>query len=520
VPTTNLATDRTGFLIIFDGFGINPKKDFNAVEGAQMLNYRRLLTQYPHTQLEASEENVGLPKGFMGNSEVGHLNLGAGRIVYQDFSLISKAIEEGSFFKNSALNGLASKMLESGRKAVLHLMGLVSDGGVHSHISHLFALLQWAKLKGLREVQIHVFTDGRDTSPTSAKKFVTELESFCRDLGVGKIATVSGRFFSMDRDSRWERTEKAFKAIAQGEAEQVFERASQYVEAQYQQGNSDEFISPAIGKVYQGIQDGDGVIFFNFRADRARQITRAFTQADFNYFQRNQFPSLSDFVCLTPYDSSFKLPTAFEKSKVPQTLGEFVSSKGWKQLRIAETEKYAHVTYFFNGGEEMAFPGEHRILVPSPREVKTYDLKPEMSAAVVTEKLLSEISTQSYRLVVVNFANPDMVGHTGNYAAAVKSLEALDSCLGKILDWIESHQAFAILTADHGNCEMMQDESGLPMTAHTLLPVPMILIDPLRKSIRLKKTGKLCDVAPTLLALWGEQPPNLMTGSSMIESFR
>jgi 2,3-bisphosphoglycerate-independent phosphoglycerate mutase len=519
VPTTNLATSRTGILIILDGFGINPKKDFNAVEGAQMPNYRRLLTQYPHTQIEASEQNVGLPKGFMGNSEVGHLNLGAGRIVYQDFSLISKAIEDGSFFQNSALNGLAGKMLESGRKTVLHLMGLVSDGGVHSHISHLFALLQWAKLKGLKDVKIHVFTDGRDTSPTSAKKFVVDLESFCRDLGVGKIATVSGRFYSMDRDSRWERTEEAYQAMAQGDSERVFERASQYVEDQYQQGNPDEFILPAATKGYQGIHDGDGVIFFNFRADRARQITRAITQPEFTHFQRKRFPSLSDFVCLTSYDSSLKLPTSFKKAKVPQTLGEVVSSKGWKQLRIAETEKYAHVTYFFNGGEEVAFQGEHRILVPSPREVKTYDLKPEMSAATVTEKLLSEISTGNYQFVVVNFANPDMVGHTGNYAAAVRSLEALDSCLGKIVDWIESRNAFAILTADHGNCEMMQDESGLPMTAHTLLPVPMILIDPMRKSIQLKETGKLCDVAPTLLDLWGEQPPKVMTGSSMIQSF-
>ncbi len=520
VGKKNDAQGRTGLLIILDGFGINPDKHFNAVEGAQMATYREILAKYPHSELQASEENVGLPKGFMGNSEVGHLNLGAGRIVYQDFSLISKAIEEGTFFKNTAFNDLAQKLTGAVRKHTLHLMGLVSDGGVHSHISHLLALLQWAKNKGLTDVKIHVFTDGRDTSPTSAKKFVSELESFCQDLGVGRIATISGRFYAMDRDSRWERTEMAYQAIVEGKAEVSFTSASQFVDSQYQQNNTDEFIIPGVARGYQGIQDGDGVIFFNFRSDRARQLTRALTQSDFSFCRREKFPALSGFVCMTPYDSSFKLATAYEKAKVPWTLGELVSQQNWKQLRVAETEKYAHVTYFFNGGDENSFQGENRILIPSPREVKTYDLKPEMSALAVTEKLLLELATGAYHFAVVNFANPDMVGHTGNYPAAVKSLEVLDDCLARIVDWIESHSAFAILTADHGNCEMMQDKKGMPMTAHTLLPVPFILIDPMHTKAKLRKEGKLCDVAPTLLALWSIPKPEVMTGSSMIESFQ
>lgn len=485
-----------------------------------MPAYRRLLNQYPHTQLEASEQNVGLPAGFMGNSEVGHLNLGAGRIVYQDFSLISKAIEDGTFFENPAFNELARKMGEAGRSSTLHLMGLVSDGGVHSHVSHLMALLQWAKSRQITDVKIHIFTDGRDTAPTSARKFVSDLESFCHDLGVGEIATVSGRFYAMDRDSRWERTETAYQAIVQGAAEKQFQLASHYVEEQYQSENTDEFIVPGVKKGYRGIKDGDGVLFFNFRADRARQLTRAMTQNEFPFFRREHFPTLAEFVCMTPYDVAFKLPAAYEKSRVPETLGEIVSRQHWKQLRIAETEKYAHVTYFFNGGEEAPFPGEERVLVPSPREVRTYDLKPEMSAPIVTEKLMGELSKGNYQFVVVNFANPDMVGHTGNYSAAVKALEVLDTCLAKLVEWVESHSAFAILTADHGNCEMMQDKTGSPMTSHTLLPVPMILIDPMHKGVKLRPTGKLCDVAPTFLSLWSVPQPQGMSGSSMIESFQ
>lgn len=520
MTSDNNAQSRAGILIVLDGFGINPDKHFNAVEGAEMPTYRSLLSRFPHSQIQASEQNVGLPKGFMGNSEVGHLNLGAGRVVYQDFSLISQAIEDGSFFENPALNELAKKLVSTERKHSLHLMGLVSDGGVHSHISHLFALLQWAKQRGITDVKIHVFTDGRDTSPTSAKKFVSDLASFCEDLGIGRIATLSGRFYAMDRDSRWDRTEKAYQAIVEAKAKFSFTDPNQFVESQYQMNNSDEFIEPGVARGYQGIQDGDGVVFFNFRADRARQITRALTQADFTFCRREKIPLLSGFVCMTPYDPSFTLSTAFEKPKVPMTLGEVVSLQGWKQLRIAETEKYAHVTYFFNGGDEKPFAGENRVLVPSPREVRTYDLKPEMSAPALTDKLLSELATEEYQLVVVNFANPDMVGHTGNYSAAVRSLEIIDDCLARIVDWVETHEAFAILTADHGNCEMMQDSKGMPMTAHTLLPVPFILIDPKHPKARLRKEGKLCDVAPTLLSLWHLPQPEQMTGSSMIESFQ
>jgi 2,3-bisphosphoglycerate-independent phosphoglycerate mutase len=514
------AKSRAGLLIILDGFGINPETRANAVEGAKMPHYRRLLQKYPHSQLQASEQNVGLPKGFMGNSEVGHLNLGAGRVVYQDFSLISQAIEDKTFFKNPAFNQLAQKLKVSGRGSVLHLMGLVSDGGVHSHLSHLYALLQWSKQVGLFDVKIHVFTDGRDTSPTSAKKFVNELESFCRDLGVGEIATVSGRFYAMDRDSRWDRTEKAYQAIVEGKAQNSFSEPCDYIFEEYQNNHSDEFIVPAVAKGYRGIQDGDGILFFNFRADRARQLTRALTQNEFAFFPRKKFPSLSGFVCMSPYEATLNLPCAFEKAKVPLTLGEIVSQHQWNQLRIAETEKYAHVTYFFNGGEEVPFDGEKRILVPSPREVKTYDLKPEMSALSVTEKLLGELQTGDYRFVVVNFANPDMLGHTGIYSAAVKSLEVIDTCLGKIIEWVESHSAFAILTADHGNCEMMQDEEGRPMTAHTLLPVPFLLIDPMHTEAKLRSGGKLCDVAPTFLSLWSLEQPQVMTGRSMIQSFQ
>ncbi len=519
MPMTN-AQGRTGLLIILDGFGINPDSHFNAVEGAKMPVYRGLLKKFPHSQLEASEENVGLPKGFMGNSEVGHLNLGAGRIVYQDFSLISKAIQDKTFFENPAFSELANKMATGVRPASLHLIGLVSDGGVHSHISHLFALLKWAKDKGLTDVKIHVFTDGRDTAPTSAKKFLSDLENFCKDLGVGKIATLSGRFYGMDRDSRWDRTEKGYQAIVEGRSTSVFSSAGRFIEDQYAENNTDEFIVPGVAKGYQGIQDGDGVIFFNFRADRARQLTRAITQTEFTFFRRQKFPTLAGMVCMTPYEASLKLTSAFEKAKVPVTLGEVVSQQKWRQLRIAETEKYAHVTYFFNGGEELSFEGEKRILIPSPREVRTYDLKPEMSALALTEQLLSALDDGDYHFVVVNFANPDMLGHTGNYPAAVKALEVLDGCLGKIVNWVESHSAFAILTADHGNCEMMQDKDGMPFTAHTLLPVPFILIDPMHPNAKLRTTGKLCDVAPTFLFLWSISQPDLMTGCTMIDSFQ
>ncbi len=512
---TQASDSRTGILIILDGFGINPDSRFNSVAMAKKPTLDYLVRTYPNGALEASESFVGLPKGFMGNSEVGHLNIGAGRVVFQDFSLISKAIADGSFFENPALLKLTNEIRDQKGRATLHLIGLVSDGGVHSHISHLYALIQLAKKQGISTVAIHIITDGRDTSPTSGAGFVSTLQEYCRDSGVGYPATVSGRFYAMDRDNRWERTSLAYRCIVQGKAEDTFSDPVEYIQRCYERNTTDEFLPPAVGARFKGIADGDGVIFFNFRADRARPLTRAITQTDFSFFQRDAFPRLTGFVCLTPYDSSFHLPSAYEKPKVPNTIGEIVSRMHWKQLRIAETEKYAHVTYFFNGGDEKVFDGEKRILIPSPRDVKTYDLKPEMSADQVTSKLMEELKTGEYRFVVVNFANCDMVGHTGNLRAAIKAVETVDECLGKIVKWVEANGAFALLTADHGNCEKMQDPSGMPLTSHTLAPVPLIVIDPTHQIKAVKLGGSLCDIAPTLLNLWGIKNVPEMTGQNL-----
>ena len=498
-----------------DGFGINVERDFNAVKLAKTPTLDKLYRTYPSTEIQASESHVGLPKGFMGNSEVGHLNLGAGRVVYQDFSLISHAIDTGSFFQNTAFVELCQKITQQDN-ASLHLMGLVSDGGVHSHNSHLYALLKLAKQQGVKKTWVHVITDGRDTSPISGVHFITELLQFQKDLNYSQIATVNGRFFAMDRDNRWERVQKAYEAIVEAKSTVVFANPLEYLQDSYHRNETDEFVIPAVSKNYPGMQSGDGVIFFNFRADRARQITRSMTQSSFNGFLPNRVPLLSGFVCMTPYAEDLKLPAAFEKPKIPKTLGEIASSLHWHQLRIAETEKYAHVTYFFNGGDEKVFQDEKRILVPSPKEVRTYDLKPEMSAEEVTRKLLEELESHPYEFVVVNFANPDMVGHTGNLNAAIKAVEKIDACLAKIFSWVETHGAFAVLTADHGNCEVMQDPTGLPMTAHTTLPVPFVLVDSKNLDKKLRPGGSLCDVAPTMLAIWGITPPPEMTGKNLL----
>lgn len=505
-------SSRTGILIILDGFGLNPSEKDNAVALAKMPCYQTLLKKYPHTQIEASESFVGLPQGFMGNSEVGHLNIGAGRVVYQDFSLISRAIELGEFFKNQALVEVMRKV---GTDHTLHLMGLVSDGGVHSHISHLKALISMAKQNGIKKLAIHCFLDGRDTSPFSGKGFVEEVEATLRKEKLGQIETLMGRFYAMDRDSRWDRTQRAFEGIAKGKSDSYFVDPVKQMELAYQQGESDEFIEPSCREGYTGIKAEDGVIFFNFRADRARQITRALTQKKFDEFKRDAV-LVSHFVCMTPYDSDFQLATAFDKAKVPMTLGEVISLRGGKQLRIAETEKYAHVTYFFSGGQEQVFQGEKRVLIPSPREVKTYDLKPEMSAGKVTESLLNELDQTHYQLVVLNFANPDMVGHTGNLDAAILALETIDECLRKIIDWVESNKAFAAVTADHGNCEKMKDAEGNILTSHTTLPVPFIYVDPCHQSAKLAATGKLADIAPTFLKVWNIAAPPEMSGQSLI----
>lgn len=508
-------SDRTGILIILDGYGINPSKEFNAVKLAKTPAVEMLHSKYSTTEIQASEGFVGLPAGFMGNSEVGHLNLGAGRVVYQDFSLISHAIEQGTFYENPALSTLCDKIKQTENTA-LHLMGLLSDGGVHSHNSHLYALLQLAKRKGIKNVYIHVITDGRDTSPSSGVQYVAELMQFQKDLGISEIATINGRFYAMDRDNRWERIQKAYEAIVEGKSPHTFTDPISYLKASYEKQDTDEFILPGQNKKYSGIKNGDGVVFFNFRADRAREITRAMTQNAFSGFERKTVPILSGFVCMTPYAEDLNLPTAFEKAKIQKTIGEVVSSIGWKQLRIAETEKYAHVTYFFNGGDEKIFEGEKRVLIPSSKEVRTYDLKPEMSAEEITKKLLEELNTKEYSFVVINFANPDMVGHTGNLNAAIKAVEKIDPCLKQIFDWIEKNNAFGILTADHGNCEKMQDEKGLPLTSHTTLPVPFVVIDPQKPKRKLRTGGSLCDVAPTLLQLWGIPQPKEMTGKSLL----
>ncbi len=510
--------ERTGILIILDGFGINPDTRHNAVALAKAPVLKGLLERYPHGEIQASESHVGLPEGFMGNSEVGHLNIGAGRVVYQDFSLISHAIEEELFFENPAFLNLCSKLKEQKGRPSLHLMGLVSDGGVHSHISHLFALLELAKRQGIERVWIHFFADGRDTSPTSGVEFTEQCLEQCRTLGLGKIGTVIGRFYAMDRDKRWERTQAAYDAIVSAKAAKEFSDPVAYIRSQYEANTTDEFLPPAIAKGYPGVKDGDGILFFNFRADRARQLTRALTQTEFDSFRRETKPALAGFVAMTPYDESLvDVPCAYQKAKVPNTLGEVISRLGGKQLRIAETEKYAHVTYFFNGGEERVFDGEKRVLIPSPREVRTYDQKPEMSAQQVTDSLLKELASTDYRFVVVNFANPDMVGHTGNLPAAIRAVETVDKCVGKIVEWVEENGGFAILTADHGNCEKMLGEDGAPFTAHTTLPVPIIVIEPQRKKIEVLPGGRLCDLAPTMLALWGINQPMEMTGKSLVQ---
>jgi 2,3-bisphosphoglycerate-independent phosphoglycerate mutase len=454
----------------------------------------------------------------MGNSEVGHLNIGAGRIVYQDFSLISHAIDDESFFKNQAFLNLCEKLSVKGSRSTLHLMGLVSDGGVHSHLSHLFALLRLAKAQNVPRVAIHFFCDGRDTSPTRGVEFMKKVDDFCSHAGIGEIVTVMGRYYAMDRDNRWDRVEKAYDAIVSGRADNQFTNPGNYILQSYEEKITDEFVRPAVKKSYRGIQDGDGVIFFNFRADRARELTRAMTLIDFNSFRRSTFPTLSGFVTMTRYDESFQTPIAFEKPKTEHTIGEIVAKQGWKQLRIAETEKYAHVTYFFNGGDEKIFPGEKRVMIPSPRDVATYDLKPEMSAKELTDSLLKELSGGDYTFTVVNYANPDMVGHTGNFPAAVHAVETIDGCLKRLVEWVESSGGFAILTADHGNCELMQAPDGQPLTSHTLLPVPFIVIDPKRaKTLQVIPGGRLCDIAPTLLDLWNLKPPADMTGHSLLK---
>ncbi len=504
-------------LIVLDGWGINKSSESNAIAAAKAPVYNGLIADYPHSELQASGEAVGLPDGQMGNSEVGHLNLGAGRIVYQDSTRISKAIRDGAFFENPVL--LSAMRTAREEKTALHLMGLLSDGGVHSRMDHIFAMFDMVKAQGITNVFFHAFLDGRDTPPSSAIQFVKQLEEHFAKIGIGRIATVSGRYYAMDRDKRWERVQKAYDAIVTGEGIRKFS-AVEAIEQSYEHERTDEFMLPAViidkkrNKQVATVRNGDVVIFCNFRSDRAREITRAMTDPEFKGFNRRLFPKLSTFTCLTTYDETFELPVAFGPIRLTHILGEVLSNRGVQQLRIAETEKYAHVTFFFNGGEEQPFPLEDRVLVPSPRDVATYDQKPEMSAREITAKLIERIASNRYGFILANYANPDMVGHTGIIDAAIKAVEVLDECLGRVLHAADQAEAHVLITADHGNIEMMSDQTtGQPHTAHTTDPVPFIITS---RKLKVRKSGILADVAPTVLDLMGITIPAEMTGKSLI----
>ena len=503
-------------LIILDGFGIGKKDGGNAILSANTPNIDRILATYPHTQIEASGLAVGLPQGQMGNSEVGHMNIGAGRIVYQELTRITKSIEDGDFYENPVLRE-AIQHAKDNDKAV-HLFGLCSDGGVHSHLTHGIAVLELCKRMGVDKVYVHCFMDGRDVAPTSGKGYVEQLQAAMEKVGCGKVATVIGRYYAMDRDNRWERVEVAYNALTKGEGDQRGEDAPAMIQKSYDEGVTDEFIKPIIvtenGQPVATVGEGDSIIFYNFRPDRAREITRTFIMEDFDGFQRTYFPV--HYVCFTQYDATFgdKVHVAFLPQSLDNTLGEYLSKMGKTQLRIAETEKYAHVTVFFNGGVEAPNPGEDRELIPSPK-VDTYDLKPEMSAYEVADRAVALIGEGKYDFMVLNFANPDMVGHTGVIPAAIRAVEVVDECVGKVADAILKNGGCFLLTADHGNAETMVDENGGPMTAHTTNPVMLALVGE-KSGASLKEGGRLCDLAPTLLELMDVPQPPEMTGVSLL----
>ena len=495
-------------LIIMDGFGLRKEPDGNAVAAAATPRLDQFFQEYAHTELSASGLDVGLPEGQMGNSEVGHTNIGAGRVVFQDLPRISKSIQDGTFFENSAYIHAMDACRE--HDASLHLIGLLSDGGVHSHLDHLFALMKMARDRGLEKVYIHAFLDGRDVSPTSGADFVARTVEKCRELGVGRIATVMGRFYAMDRDKRWDRVEAAYDAMVYGEGAAVNLVPVAAVKDAYANGVTDEFVEPVVCDPDGTISDNDSVIFFNFRPDRAREITRALVDPDFSGFTRQYFPVT--FVCTTEYDATMpNVEVAYPRTSVRNGLGEYLSSMGLTQLRIAETEKYAHVTFFFNGGVETQFPGEDRVLVPSPK-VATYDLQPEMSAEEVADKCVERIESGAYDVIILNFANCDMVGHTGVFDAAVKAVETVDECVGRVVDATMKMGGIAMITADHGNAEVMVQPDGSPMTAHTTNPVPFILCG---AGTELRK-GRLADIAPTILDVMGLAVPEEMDGRTLI----
>lgn len=498
-------------LMILDGFGLSNRTEGNAIAAANTPALDEIFSKYPKTRLDACGLAVGLPDGQMGNSEVGHLNIGAGRIVYQELTRITKSIEDGDFFENPALNQAMDHALSRG--SVLHLLGLLSDGGVHSHISHLFALLDMAKKKGLSKVLVHCFLDGRDVPPRCAGNYIAALQSHMDSIGIGQIATISGRYYAMDRDKRWDRVEKAYDAMTLG---QGYEAATgcAAVDHAYDRDENDEFVLPTVTGAGM-VNNGDAMIMYNFRPDRAREITRAFVDRDFEGFNRKKTIDDLCYVCMTQYDASMpNVEIAFPPQKLTNTFGDYIASLGLSQLRIAETEKYAHVTFFFNGGVEAPCSGEDRILVPSP-QVATYDLQPEMSAEEVTERVLEQIEADRYDCIVLNFANADMVGHTGIMEAAVKAIETLDACVPRIIDAVLAKGGQILLTADHGNADCMTDENGHVVTAHSLNQVPLIHIA--NQPSKLAEGGKLADIAPTLLHLMGLAVPQEMTGRSLAE---
>ena len=505
--------NKLTMLMILDGFGENEVENANAVKLANTPNIDRLMKTCPTTDVFTSGLNVGLPEGQMGNSEVGHTNIGAGRIVYQDLTRITKSIEDGDFFSNTELVKAIENCKEHNSK--LHVMGLLSDGGVHSHIRHLFAILELAKRKDFEDVYVHCFMDGRDTPPASGETYIAELEEKMKEKGVGKIATISGRFYAMDRDKRWQRVQKAYDAMVNGIGDKSTS-AIAAIENSYQKEIFDEFIVPTVitngEEPVATIENNDSVIFVNFRPDRAREITRTLVDKDFKEFETK--PLNVYYVCMTNYDDTMpNVKVAFKKEELKNTFGEYIAEKGLTQLRIAETEKYAHVTFFFNGGEERQYKGEDRILVPSPK-VETYDLKPEMSAYEVTDKVVEAINSKKYDCIILNYANPDMVGHTGNLEAAIKAIETIDECVERVVEAVEAQDGVLLITADHGNAEQMIDyKTGEPHTAHTTNPVPLILVG--MDNAKLKQ-GRLADLAPTMLDIMELEKPAEMTGESLI----
>jgi len=506
------STRRPLVLVILDGWGYREDPRYNAIAAAKKPAWERLWT-YPHTLINASAGAVGLPDNQMGNSEVGHLNIGAGRVVYQDYTRINRAIQSGEFYRNPVLTESVDAAVRGDR--AVHILGLLSPGGVHSHEDHIHAMAELAARRGARKLYVHAFLDGRDTPPQSAAGSLDAMERKLAALGAGRIASICGRYYAMDRDKRWERVQRAYDALTLGEAEFTAENAAAALAAAYARGETDEFVKPTVLLPAVRVEDGDAIVFMNFRADRARQLTAAFTEPDFKGFARKSTPRLAAFVTLTEYNPDFRVRVAFPPERLTNMFGEYIAQRGLRQLRVAETEKYAHVTFFFNGGNEQPYENEDRILVPSPKDVPTYDLKPEMSAPQVAEEIVRAIRSGKYDVIVCNFANADMVGHTGNFEAAVKAIEAVDAALGRILDATLAVGGQMLVTADHGNAEEMYDpQTGQMHTAHTTNPVPFIYVG--RPAV-MAPTGALQDIAPTMLRLMDLPIPPEMTGQPLVE---